>query len=98
MESLEDLAAGARGVHGHDAAIRIAVAPLDEAALLHPVDDPGGAGDRYVELLGEAGHREWALQLEDRQDVDVDEAEGPDEEAPERRQAFLRIPGRHLIE
>ena len=50
-------------------------AALDEAALLHPVDDPGRARDRDVERLREPAHRQRPVRLEDRQDVEVDEAE-----------------------
>ena len=53
----------------------VVAAALDEAALLHPVDDAGGARLGHVERLGEAAHRERAVDVEDGQDVEVDEAE-----------------------
>ena len=41
------------------------LAALDEAALLHPVDDAGRARDRDVERVGEPPHRQRAVGLED---------------------------------
>ena len=63
------------GVDEDDPAVVVVVAALDEAALLHPVDDPGRARDRHVERVGELAHRQRALVLEDRQHVEVDDAE-----------------------
>ena len=56
---------------------------LDEAALLHPADDPGRARDRHVERVGELRHRQRAVRLEDRQDVEMDQAERALEPRPE---------------
>ena len=97
-QTLEDLAAAPSLVDADDPPVRLAVAPLDEAALLHPVDDPGRAGDRDVERLGELAHRQRALGLEDRQDVEVDEAERAAEPAAEHAHPLARVPGRQLVE
>ena len=75
---------GVGRVDEDDPPVRRVVAALDEAALLHPVDDAGRAGDRDVERLGEPAHRQRALGLEDRQDVEVDEAERAAQPAPEQ--------------
>ena len=81
-----------------DSTIRIVVLPLDQAALLHPGDDARRAGHGDVQLLGEPAHRQRSLDLEDRQDVDVDQAQRSTEEAPEGAHPFLGVPGRHLVE
>ena len=71
----------------HPAVDRVAP-PLHEAAPLHPVDDAGGAGLRDIEGLGDAAHRQRAVDLEDRQDVEMDEAQGP----PGQRRMNRMIP------
>jgi hypothetical protein len=49
--------------------------PLDEAALLHPIDETGGIADGDIEQLGEAAHRELTVMLEDPQNVEVRHAD-----------------------
>ena len=60
-----------------DPAVLVVALPLDEAALLHPVDDPGRARLAHVHGVGEAAHRQRPLGVEREQDVEVDEAERP---------------------
>ena len=68
----------------YDPPVVIGVAPLDDVALLHPADDAGGAGDGHVEHVGEAGHREGAVGLEGREDVEMDQTQRSLEPRPER--------------
>ena len=73
----EELAAGGGRGDADDAAVRVLPAPFHEASLLHAVDDAGRAGLGHVERLGEGTHRDRPLLVQDRQHVEVDEAEWP---------------------
>ena len=81
----------------HPAIVRL-VAPLDEAALLHAVDDPGRARDRDIQSLGELAHGERAVGLEHGQHMEVDEAERPAQPVPERAGTLTRAPGGQFLE
>ena len=94
----EDGVAGIGRVDEDDPPIGGVVAALDEAALLHPVDDPGRARDRHVEGVGELRHRQRTLRLEDREDVQVDEAQRPAQPMLERPCALARAPRRQLVQ
>ena len=48
---------------------------LDEAALLHPVDEPGGVRERDVEQVGQPAHRHLAVVLEQVHDVELGHAD-----------------------
>ncbi len=61
--------------HADDASVLVVAPALDEAALLHAVHDPGRARLGDVERLREGAHRQRAVDLEDREDVEVHEAE-----------------------
>ena len=63
------------GIDQDDAAVLVVVLALDQAALLHPADDPGRARDGDIERVGETRHRQGAAHLEDGQDVEVDQAQ-----------------------
>ena len=73
-------------------------ASLDEPAILHPVDDPGRAGDRHVEGVGELSHGQRPGRLEDGQDVEVDEAQRALDPAAEDPDALLGAPGDELLD
>src|SRR5439155_11862026 len=70
----EHLPAGVGASHEHDPAVVGDPDPLDEAALLEPVDDARRVRERDVEHVGEAAHRHLAMALEHRHDVEVGEA------------------------
>ena len=94
----EDREAGLRRDHEDDPAVLVVVLALDEAALLHPADDPGRARDRHVERVGELRHRQRAARLEDGQDVEVDQAQRALQPRPEHLHPVLRAPRRHLAD
>ncbi len=48
---------------------------LDEAALLHPVDEPGGIRDADPEPVREPAHRQGSMLLQDPEDLEVAEAD-----------------------
>ena len=92
--SRKTASAGVGRVDQHDPTVVALASPLDEPALVHPVDDPGRARDRHVERLGELAHRQRAVGLEHRQDVQVDEAERaaqPGRNAPMRSRGFQAV-------
>ena len=59
----------------HNAAVIGNPEPLDEAALLHPVDQAGRVADGHVQQVGEVAHRELAVMLEHPQNVEVRHAD-----------------------
>ena len=81
----------------HPAIVRL-VAPLDETALLHAIDDPGRAGDRDIQSLGQLAHGERAVGLEHSQHMQVDEAERAAQPVPERAGTLTRTPGGQFLE
>ena len=98
VDLLEDPGSCRGGMHEDDAPVVRIVATFHESPVDHPVHDPGHARDRDIELLGEAAHRQRSLGLEQRQDVEVDQAERTLLPAPEMRDELARIPGRELDE
>ena len=75
LHRAEDLLATLGHVNLDDAPVVVVAAALDDALLLHPIDDPGGAGDRNVEHLGQAATWSRAAEAQLHQHVQVDEAE-----------------------
>jgi len=76
LEGLEDLTARRCQVNqDHPTVIRV-TATFDHPTSRHPADDPGCAGDRDIERCREATHRHRAIDLDQRQDVEVDQTEG----------------------
>ena len=64
-----------RGTDEDDTAVVRDTNTLDEAPLLHPVDETGGIAQRDVEELGKTTHRELTVMLEHPQDVEVRHAD-----------------------
>src|SRR4029079_3449597 len=58
-----------------DAPVAVVATTLDQAELLHAVDDAGSARLAYVPALREDAHGEGTLGLERNEDLDVDEAQ-----------------------
>jgi hypothetical protein len=81
-----------------DAPVILLVAPLDQAALLHPIHDPGRARNRDIERLRETAHRQRSVRLENGENVQVNDAQRPAKPRPERPDAVSRLPGRQLVE
>ena len=74
--------AGRGGPDEDDAAVVGHADALDEALLLHAVDDPGGARHRGVEDLGQAAHRHRVVVTQQREHVEMGHAD------PEPNQAL----------
>ena len=75
LDLVEEAAAGRGEPDEDDPAVVRDADPLDETALLHPVDEPGGVRQRDVEELGEAAHRELAGLFEAPHDVEMRHAD-----------------------
>jgi hypothetical protein len=90
--------AGIRRMDEDDPPILWLAPSLDQAALLHPIDDPGRARHRHIERLGQLAHRERAVGLEDRENVQVDETQRPTQPLAQRAGAFARVPRGQLLE
>ena len=91
---------GARFAHVDDdqAAVIGVRQALDQAALLHAVDDAGRARHRNVERVRQMAHRLRTVRLEDGEHVQVHEAERTGQPGLERLPAIAGIPGRELFE
>jgi hypothetical protein len=98
IDLAEDARAGVGGVDEDDPPIVGAVPAFDQSARVHPVDDPGHARDRDVELLRQLPHRQRAVRLEDGQDVEVDQTEAAALPPSERAHELARVPGEELVE
>ena len=98
LDTFEDLLAGPAEMDDDDPAVGRVMAAGDEAAALHPADDAGHARDRDVEGLRELAHRARPGLLEDRDDVEVDEAQRAALPALEGVQPIARTPRRQLGE
>src|SRR5207249_1692016 len=98
VDLAEDLLCALRGLHEDDAAILRIASPFDEAASLHPIDDPGDARNRDVQRVREMAHRHRPGRLEERQHVEMDQADGALVPALERGDELARVPGRELGE
>lgn len=98
VDLAEDAAAGIGRVDQYDAPILAAVPPLEEATLLHAIHDPGHAGDRDVESLGEVAHGVGTVGVKDREDVEMNQAERVAMPAPEGNDELARVPGQELAE
>ena len=90
-------AAGGEG-DPDDPAVGVVAQPLHEAALLHPVHDPGRACLAHVHGVGEAAHRERPFGVEREQDLEVDEAERPTRPLPEVAHELARLGRGELVE
>ena len=55
-----------------EASIRGVAGALDDAALLEASDDAGRVRKRHADLVGKAGHRQRAVHLEQRDDLEPD--------------------------
>jgi len=96
LQVLEDLRAAGREVdQDHPSIVRV-MTSLDHTTGGHPGDDPGRAGNRHVELLGNSAHRQGTLGLEHGQDAQVDQAQVTVLPAPEGAHPLARRPGRQL--
>ena len=95
---VEDRVARWRPVHDDDAAIVGIPTSFDESTPLDPVDDPGEARDRHVQLVSQLRHRQRSVDLEDRQDVQVNEAQRAAKPVAERTRALARTPRGQLVE
>lgn len=74
-DTVDEPSAGfSEGNANHPPVIRIAM-PLNQPAFLHPVDDPGRTGLGHVERFGEPAHRRRTVAVENREYVEVDEAQ-----------------------
>lgn len=66
----------------HDPTVIGHAHPLYQVALLHPVDDPGGARERCPDDLGQAAHGHGIVVAQQRQDVKVGHADAQVHEPP----------------
>ena len=96
-EGVEHPAAAFGRVNHHDPPVVRIAAPHDELAVLHPVDDARRTGDRDVEAFRQPAHRQRS-RLEDREDVEMDEAERPAQPGTEHSLAFARRPDGEFVE
>ncbi len=85
VDLLEHLLALRRDLDEDDTAVFWDARPLDEAALLDPVDEAGGIRQRHVEHLGEAAHRHLPVPLERVEDVELRHAETQPDDTLTRR-------------
>ena len=90
LDLLEGLDATIGDPDEDDAAIVRHADPLDEASLLHPVDDAGRVAERHVEQLRQAAHRQVAVVLEQPHDVHMGHADPGLDEATGARAAESR--------
>jgi len=67
----QDLATAIADPDEDDTAIVRMPDPLDEAVLLHPIDQPGGVRIRHAEELGDTAHRKLAVAVQHRHHVEV---------------------------
>ncbi len=74
----------------HDAPIIRYPDPLDEAALLHPIDDAGGVAHGDVQEFGQVAHVQAAVVLEQPHDVHVGHAHAGLDKAPCARTSETR--------
>jgi hypothetical protein len=58
-----------------DAPVLVVAEPMDEAALLHPIDEPRRVRERHVQRVRDAAHRHRPVSLEHRHDVEVRHAD-----------------------
>jgi hypothetical protein len=86
----EYLLAGVCGVDKNGSPVCRPVATLDQAALLHPIHDSGGARVRDVHCLRQAAHGQRALGLQRGEHVEVDQAQGVAVPLLERAAAIAR--------
>ncbi len=59
----------------HDPAVLGVADALDEAPLLHPVEEPGGVRGADAEPVGKAAHRQGAVFLQNPEDLEVAQAD-----------------------
>jgi hypothetical protein len=98
VDLAEDIAARIRRVDEHDPTIVAAMPPLDQTALLHATHDPGHACDRDVERLCQMAHGVGTIRIDDREDIEVDEAERVPTPAPEGNDELAWAPGQELVQ
>ena len=93
----EDVTACLGGMDQHDPTILVLVPSLDEAALLHPVDDPGHARHGDVERLGQVAHGVRAVRVEHGEHVQVNEAERAVVPAAKGADELARVPRQEFV-
>ena len=84
---VHEIEAGLRGPHEHDPPVVRDADALDEPALLHAVDDPGGARHRGVQDLGQAAHGHGIVVPEQREHVEMGHADAQPHESLRARTA-----------
>ena len=82
----------------HDTPIGAVMAAFDQAALLHAIDDPGHARHRDLKGVGEVAHRIGSICIEQRQHVEVNEADRVAMPSAEGGDELARVPGQELVE
>src|SRR6185295_8495102 len=95
---LEQLPTTLAGMDEDHAAVLAVAPPLNQASGFHPVDDAGDACDGDVELLGESAHGHRAGGLQERKDVEVDEADRALMPLLKRGDELPRVPHRELVD
>jgi hypothetical protein len=75
LRLVDEVQAGLGGTHEHHPSVVGDPDAFDEAFLLHPVDDPRGAGHRGVQDLCQPAHRHRIVVPEQREHVEMGHAD-----------------------
>lgn len=98
IDALEECRRTGSRLDEDDPTVVRVVAALDQVAGFHPVDDARGARNADVERFREVAHRQRTFRLEEREDVQVGQAERALVPAPEGGHEFARVPGAQLVD